>query len=298
MNIQCVGVIGLGEVGRILVEDLLEQSDVHVRVWDYQFGNSGSKAAHNLRDLDANPRLSAAEVAETAADGCQLLLSAVTADQALSAAESILFGLERGTLFVDLNSVSPGTKQETSGVIENAGGRFVEAAVLSPIMPLRAGSPILLSGPHAAELESLGSSLGFSAMKVVSDTLGVASATKMCRSVIVKGMEALVTESLLAGRHYGVEQSVLASLENLFPGLDWQQHAHYLICRSLQHGERRAAEMREVARTVEEAGYQPWMSQATMERQAWAPQFAAALGEDSLEEMLDAIRCAFKSNEN
>ncbi|MFK8050447.1 MAG: DUF1932 domain-containing protein [Halioglobus sp.] len=292
MKIQCVGIIGLGEVGRTLVEDLLEQSDVQVRVWDYQFANSESKAAQNLQDLVSNPRLSVAEVAETAADGCQLLLSAVTADQAGDAARSIVGGLERGTFFSDLNSVSPGTKLETSGVIENAGGRFVEASVMSPIMPLRSGSPILLSGPHAPELASLGLPLGFSDMTVVSDTLGVASATKMCRSVIVKGLEALVTESLLAGRHYGVEESVLASLDNMFPGPDWPQHARYLISRSLQHGERRTAEMREAARTVEEAGHYPWMSLATVERQAWAAQFDSSLGEESLGNMLDGIRSA------
>jgi NADH:ubiquinone oxidoreductase subunit C len=95
---------------------------------------------------------------------------------------------------------------------------------------------------------------------------------------------------LLAARYYGVEATVLASLENLFPGQDWSEQSRYLISRSLQHGGRRAAEMREVARTVEEAGYTPWMSEGCVQRQAWAPQFAAALKEESLDAMLDSIR--------
>jgi 3-hydroxyisobutyrate dehydrogenase len=119
----------------------------------------------------------------------------------------------------------------------------------------------------------------------------------MCRSVIVKGMEALVTESLLAARYYGVEHSVLASLDNLFPRPDWPEHARYLISRSLQHGTRRAAEMREVGKTVQEAGFSPWMSDGTVERQAWAPRFDAALSEESLEGVLDAIRTQLSSNE-
>lgn len=295
MKIQSVAILGLGEVGRILVEDILDQSDSAVRVWDHQFDNPASRAAQNLRELNSNPRLTAADAADAAAHGCQLLVSAVTADQAADAAGSILSSLERGTVFVDLNSVSPGTKEDIFGLVENAGGRFAEASVMSPILPLRTGSPILLSGPNAVESERLLRSLGFRDVNVVSQTPGVASATKMCRSVIVKGMEALVTESMLAARYYGVDDSVLESLHNLFPGPDWPKHAQYLIARSLQHGERRAAEMREAARTVEEAGYEPWMSRATVERQAWAPQFDAALDEDSLADMLDAIRAALVS---
>ncbi|MFK8041389.1 DUF1932 domain-containing protein [Congregibacter sp.] len=292
MNIECVGIIGLGEVGRILSEDLLAQSPVSVRVWDHEFGTAGSKAAKNLKTLAGDERLSVAESAEEMSLGCQLLLSAVTADQAVNAAQSILPSLQRDTVFIDLNSVSPGAKQEISDLVESVKGRFVEAAVMSPIMPLRSGSPILLSGPNAGETVSMLEFLGFHAVSVASDEPGVASATKMCRSVIVKGMEALVSESLLAARHYGVEESVLGSLSNLFPGPDWPQHAQYLISRTLLHGERRAAEMREVVNTVREAGCDPLMSAATVERQAWAAQFQAALDEESLGEMLDAIRAA------
>lgn len=298
MKIERIGIIGLGEVGRILAEDLLQQSGVHVRVWDYQFDNPGSTAACNLQELASNPALATAEHADTAAAGCQLMLSAVTADQALAAAESVLPGLENDAFFVDLNSVSPGTKQDISTAIEQAGGRFVEASVMSPIMPLRSNAPILLCGPHAASLELASRELGFGDMRAISGVLGEASATKMCRSVIVKGMEALVTESLLAARYYGVEKSVLASLDNLFPRPDWPEHARYLISRSLQHGTRRAAEMREVSKTVQESGFSPWMSEGTVERQAWAAQFDTALGEESLEGVLDAIRTQFTSNEN
>ena len=290
MTVKRVGIIGLGEVGRILVEDLLGHSGMQVRVWDYQFDNAGSTAAVNLRDLSSNQLLGAADDAATAAEDCQLLFSAVTADQAMSAAQSILPGLEEGALFVDLNSVSPGTKQGASDLIESAGGRFVEASVMSPILPLRSASPMLLAGPHAAAAKLLGQQLGFSDMKVVSETLGRAAATKMCRSVIIKGMEALVTESLLAARHYGVEDAVLASLDNLFPRPDWPEHARYLISRSLQHGTRRAAEMREAAKTVDEASLCPWMSEASVKRHDWASQFSPALDQESLEGMLGAIR--------
>ncbi len=92
----------------------------------------------------------------------------------------------------------------------------------------------------------------------------------MCRSIIVKGFEAIVTESMLAARRYGVEESVLASLTDLLPHPNWPELARYVILRSLEHGKRRAEEMREAARTASEVGVAPLMSLPTAERQDWA----------------------------
>jgi 3-hydroxyisobutyrate dehydrogenase-like beta-hydroxyacid dehydrogenase len=185
--------------------------------------------------------------------------------------------------------VSPRTKAEAARAIERAGGRYVEAAVMSPIAPKRIASPIWLGGPHAREFLPLAQSLGFAGSAVYSDHLGEASAAKMCRSVIVKGMEALLAESLLTARRHGVEDAVLASLQDLFPGGDWRKLARYMISRSLQHGRRRAEEMREAARTVVEAGLEPWMSAAIVDRQEWAARHAAALGAEALTDLLDEM---------
>src|SRR5436190_1680860 len=105
---------------------------------------------------------------------------------------------------------------------------------------------------------------------------------------MIKGVEALLTESMLAARHYGVEQVVLDSLSDLLPLPDWTATAQYMIARSLEHGTRRAEEMREAARTVEEAGVTPLMSRAIAERQDWAAGYKGAL-DDDLKAMLDAI---------
>lgn len=289
MSIERICLLGLGEVGTILARDLLAGTPVDIRIWDHLLDDSAAPAARNFAGLAEDPRIGRAASAAEAASGCQLVLSAVTADQALAAANSVASGLPSQCWFIDLNSVSPGTKVELAAVVEGAGGRFVEAAVMSPISPARMASPILLAGPRAAAFEAHGQALGFSNMSAVSAQPGVAAATKMCRSVMIKGMEALVSESLLAARHYGVDETVLASLDNLFPRPDWHAHARYLISRTLQHGTRRAAEMREVARTVREAGIDPWMSEACVQRQDWAPQFSDKLGEPSLEGLLDAM---------
>jgi 3-hydroxyisobutyrate dehydrogenase-like beta-hydroxyacid dehydrogenase len=104
----------------------------------------------------------------------------------------------------------------------------------------------------------------------------VASATKMCRSVMIKGLEAMVIESFTTARHYGVEDALIASLRETFPGIDWDKQAAYFFQRVIEHGRRRSEEVREVAVTVEEAGLTPWSAGGTAERQAWMADLADA----------------------
>jgi 3-hydroxyisobutyrate dehydrogenase-like beta-hydroxyacid dehydrogenase len=96
----------------------------------------------------------------------------------------------------------------------------------------------------------------------------------MCRSVMIKGLEAMVIESFTAARAWGVEDAVLASLAETFPGIDWEKQGAYFFQRVIQHGRRRAEEMREVAQTVREAGLEPWSAAGTAERQAWVADLA------------------------
>jgi len=132
---------------------------------------------------------------------------------------------------------------------------------------------MLLGGPHAAMLAPVLHGWGMDA-KPVSDQLGVASAIKMCRSVMIKGLEALVIESYATARHYGVQDHVLPTLAETFPSIDWQQQGSYFFSRVVQHGQRRAEEMRESAHTVREAGMDPLMASAIAEKQQWVADLA------------------------
>ena len=162
-----------------------------------------------------------------------------------------------------------GAKIRAAGIVNAAGGRYVEGAVMTSVPPYRIKVPLLLGGPDAVALEPLLNERGFAA-RVASDKLGVASATKMCRSVMIKGLEAMVIESFTTARHYGVEDAVIASLHETYPGIDWERQAAYFFQRVIDHGRRRSEEVREVAATVREAGLTPWSASGTAERQAWA----------------------------
>jgi 3-hydroxyisobutyrate dehydrogenase-like beta-hydroxyacid dehydrogenase len=292
-----VCLIGLGEVGRVFAEQLKAAGAARITAWDLLFEDARSKPSRNAAETGVEARGSAAE----AVKGAELVVSAVTAAQALAAARQAAPAIGKGAWFWDLNSASPGVKASAGTAVEAAGARYVEAAVMSPIHPKGLGSPMLLGGPHAsAFLDWAAVPLGLNA-QVFSQTVGQASAAKMCRSVMIKGVEALLAECLLSARHYGVEDTVLASLNDLLPNPDWPRLARYMISRSLVHGKRRAEEMREVARTVDEAGLEPWMSRAAAERQDWAwataqEMASGVVDEQDLYRLLDAITAALKED--
>ena len=266
-----VGLIGYGEVGRILAEDLRAQG-LAVVACDLKLG--GPQAAALQQHAAAHGVALAASHAGLAAR-TDLIISAVTASQTEAVAAACAPALRPGTWFLDFNSASPGAKQRAAALIDGAGGRYVEGAVMTSVPPHRIKVPLLLGGAAAAELAPLLNTLGF-AGRVASSQLGVASATKMCRSVMIKGLEAMVIESFTTARHYGAEDAVLASLQETFPGIDWEKQGAYFFQRVIEHGRRRSEELREVAETVRDAGLAPYSASATADRQAAVADLADA----------------------
>jgi 3-hydroxyisobutyrate dehydrogenase-like beta-hydroxyacid dehydrogenase len=265
ISIRRVAIIGFGEAGGIFAEDL-DAERMKVSVFDILF-NSNRRRQLMLRKAEAC-RVTAARNLQDCLRQAELVISAVTASSALDVAKASAPILGEGQLFLDINSVSPGTKRKAAACVERRGARFVEAAVMSAVPKQRLQVPMLLGGPHACEAAECLKKIGMN-VAVLSDELGVASAVKMCRSIVIKGLEALVIESLFAARRYGAEDKVLESLAASFPAMGWEDHLpDYLISRVAEHGHRRAVEMREVAQTLKHTGIEPTMTRATAQRQA------------------------------
>ena len=259
-----VGLVGYGEVGRILAEDLRKR-DVKVSAYDIKLGGDQAGA---LREHAAAFGVALSSSHADLAMQADFIVSAVTASQAVRVANACAPAVKKGAWFLDFNSASPGAKRRAAALIDAAGGRYVEGAVMTSVPPYRLKVPLLLGGSGAKELAPLLVMLGFNA-NVASEQLGVASAVKMCRSVMIKGLEAMVIESFTTARAYGVEDAVLASLAETFPGIDWEKQGAYFFQRVIEHGRRRSEEVREVAETIREIGLTPWSAQGTAERQAW-----------------------------
>ncbi len=266
-----IALIGYGEVGQIFGQALIASGVAQVRAFDILLGDPSRNG--KMRERAARDGLQLAPSAAAAVADCDIVISAVTASATRDVAASAAPAMRKGAFLLDINSASPGVKAECGALVADAGGRYVEAAVLSSVPPYGIKVPMLLGGPDAAALAPTLAALGFSA-SVASDKLGVASAIKMCRSVIVKGMEAIVIESFVAARRFGVENEVLASLAETFPGLDWEKNGSYFFSRVIRHGQRRAEEMREAAATMREVGLDPFMASAIADRHAWVADLA------------------------
>lgn len=259
-----VGLVGYGEVGKIFTAALVERKLRWIGAWDIALRDPAPAAP--MRAHAARAAVALADSMAALTEHVHVIISAVTASQAWAVADEAAATIRPGTWFLDINSCSPGAKQRSAARIDDAGGRYVEAAIMTTVPGYGIRVPMLLGGDHAASFRELMTPLGFD-MQVADARIGVASATKMCRSVMIKGLESLLVESLTTARRYGVEDRVLASLHETFPELDWEKVASYMIMRTALHGKRRAEEMREVAVTVREAGLEPWMAAATTERQ-------------------------------
>ncbi len=259
-----VGLVGYGEVGKIFTAALVERKLPWIAAWDIALRDPATAAP--MRAHAARAAVALVDSMAALTGHAQVIISAVTASQAWAVADEAAATIRPGTWFLDINSCSPGTKQRSAARIAGAGGRYVEAAIMTTVPGYGIRVPMLLGGDHAASFRESMTPLGFD-MQVADARVGVASATKMCRSVMIKGLESLLVESLTTARRYGVEDRVLASLHETFPELDWEKVASYMIMRTALHGRRRAEEMREVAVTVREAGLEPWMASAIAERQ-------------------------------
>ncbi len=254
--------IGFGEAGQAIAAGLRETGVERIAAWDILFPQTNGE---RLKSAAAAIGARCAPSAADAVRDADIVVSAVTAAASVEAAQSVKPHLAGEPFFLDINSVSPGRKQQTAKLLGGT-ARYVDVAVLAPIHPARHQTPLLLAGPHAQAIAPTLAALGMRAT-IAGSEVGAAAAIKMVRSVMVKGIEALTLECFLAAARAGVVDEVAASLKNNYPGLDWAKVIPYNLERMASHGERRAAEMEEVAATLRELGIEPLMTLATVKRQ-------------------------------
>jgi 3-hydroxyisobutyrate dehydrogenase-like beta-hydroxyacid dehydrogenase len=257
-----IAFIGFGEAGQAIAAGLREAGVETLAAWDILFAEIRGDKLEQAADTIGVRR---AQSAADAVRGADMIISAVTAASSVEAVRSIKAHLAGAPYVLDINSVSPGRKQETATLLGEA-GRYVDVAVLAPIHPARHKTPMLLAGPHAQAIAPMLTAFGMR-VSVAGTETGAAAAIKMVRSVMIKGIEALTLECFLAASRAGVIDEVAASMKNNYPGLDWAKIVPYNLERMANHGERRAAEMEEVADTLRELGVEPLMTQATVKRQ-------------------------------
>jgi len=284
--------IGFGEAGPLIARGLSNAGAGPISAYDILIENPetrdgwvGRAAAGGARPFDS--------LADAVADA-DIILSTVTSERALEAAEAVALHLRQGQLYLDLNSCSPGKKIKASVAIENrSSARYVDVAVMDTVPGRNHRVPMLFAGEAAADAEKALDGLGMN-IEIVGSKIGQASTIKMARSVFMKGIEAILCESLVAAHRAGVHDRVLASIQATFPDLDWRELATYHMGRMALHGRRRAIEMDSVADTLVDLGLSPFTAKGTGDRQMWVADLGLRdrfgdKGPETLEAFLEAV---------
>lgn len=263
-NMRKIAFIGFGEVGQTFAADLLQQPDITIAAYDILGDKPGGA---RIRDRASALSVALTDRPDQAAQGAHLIYSAVTASEAESVAEAAAHYLRSGQFFIDVNSAAPTTKQRAAEYIGKTGARYVEAAVMAPVLKPRLAVPILLGGPHANDAATILEALGMN-VTPVSAEYGRASAMKLCRSIMIKGLEALMVDCAEACERWDVKDQVFPTLAETFPSIDWYKLAENMRERVATHGVRRAAEMREAGEMLAALGMNDELAIAVADAQA------------------------------
>lgn len=258
-----LALIGFGEVGRTFAKALLARGDVSVAAYDILFDQPHA----NLRDTAAATGVRVSRTAAEASAEARVVVSAVTASAALAVAEQAAVYLRPGQLYLDVNSASPETKRKSATFVQSTGADYVEGAVMAAVGGPGLKVPILAGGPRAEAAAALLNGLGMNLTPYATEH-GLASATKLSRSIVMKGLEAILLECSAAARHWGVEKEVIASLQATYPGMDWAKLVTHCGERVATHGLRRSQEMGEAADMLAEMGQDPALCRAISKFQA------------------------------
>ncbi len=283
MSVTTIGFLGFGEAAFQIAKGLRQAGLQYTFAYDIdRTPLVESRACETGTTLVRSP----SELAEAA----PLLFSLVTASSALQAALETAAFLTSRHLYVDLNSVSPASKRSIEAQVCSNKAMFVEASIMAPVPPYQHRVPILMTGSAAPELVRDLAPFGM-CLEVMDGNTGAAAAVKMCRSIVVKGLEALLFEATRAACSFGAEERVFRSLDETFPGMNWKSLATYMIGRVVVHGERRAQEMAEVAETLKSVNVEPIMCQATTRLLAWSVEmdFKSKFGPAGPEQFSDVM---------
>ena len=251
-----VGFVGFGEAGSTIAQGLKSAGVERIAAYDV------TPKTSKIATIVGSPR--------ALAESSDIIFSAVTSSSALEAARQNAPFLTNRHTYADINSVSPALKQDIDRVVSATGASFVEVAVMAPVSPYGHAVPMLLGGAGAKAFAETMTPFGMRMEILEGAKVGSAAAVKMCRSIVVKGIEAVLFECVMAATRFEADDLVFASLKETWPGIDWKKLADYTSGRVVVHGERRAREMEEVAETLKAIGIDPIMAEATARRQDWS----------------------------
>ncbi len=263
--IKHIAFIGFGEAGWNFSDGLRGVNpDLRISAHDIRFPSDPE-----ARERAAALNVSIADAVDASIAEADMVMSFVVAKASVEVAEASAAVMREGQFYIDCNSTSPQMKQRVEAAFAGSPVQMVDSAVMSGLPGNQHRVPMNLSGADAGSAAERLNALGCVAT-AMGETVGAASALKMMRSVMMKGIDALLLECIQGARHYGAAEAALASMADAYPGTDWVARAPKSLSRVSEHAVRRSSEMREVAETLRAVGVEPMMAEATSRRIALA----------------------------
>jgi 3-hydroxyisobutyrate dehydrogenase-like beta-hydroxyacid dehydrogenase len=262
-----VGFIGFGEAARTFAGGLRPAG---VAVASY------CRGSHHAPPYTAEFREAAAALGVELVDTLDelvrrvdVLFSAVTTTAAATAAAEAAPHLRPGQLYVDINAVAPDAKEAIAAAVATRRALFADAELMGAASLYGAAVPLYVSGDGAEEFRRRFAPLGLN-VTVVPGAAGAAAALKMFRSVVTKGMEAIIVEAMFAAFRAGLAREAFTAITEPMDAVKFSDFARMCITSDPMHAGRRAEEMAGVREVVRALGVEPIMVEATRRRLAWS----------------------------
>lgn len=246
-----IAILGLGEAGSHFANDLVGLDGPPLTVIGYDPAPK--------REL--SPLVTLAASNAEAARNADIILSVNVSAVAVAVAREVLPVLRQGQLYAEMNTASPATKQAVADMLHPSGALAVDVAIMAPVPPKGILTPFLVSGPAAALFAEKLRPYALD-ISVLSDMMGEAATRKLLRSIVYKGVAAVIGEAVAAGLAFDLEPYIREQIRSVIGGND------ALIDRFLEgsktHALRRSHELEAVVSMLMASGVEPVMSRATL----------------------------------
>lgn len=265
-----LGFLGFGEAAFNIAAGLREAGLDGIRAYDKAWNVEGQ--AKLVLDRAADAKVALDHTMEDLIRKVDIVVCSISADAAIPVAKASVPFLSKSQIYVDLNSAGPDTKVAVDKIVSPQ-ATFVDVAVMGAVPGNRHKVPMLAAGVGAQPLRDFLAPYGTN-ITVLDGPPGKASASKMFRSIFMKGFMMLLLETVVAGRTFALEDDILTSIGKSLNAKDFNAYASDILCRGVIHSARREHEMDEVIATLESIDVDATMSEATKAKLNWCTRHA------------------------
>lgn len=253
-----VGIIGFGEVGQVFAKGLLEKTK-HVFIYDILLEKNKNLITKKINNIGVQ----AVDGIEQIGDCCTLIISLVNSSASEVVAAEVAKGIRKGTVFLDLTTSTPLVKSKSEKIIVSNGGIYVDASIMGTVATEQQQVPLLIAGEQSVKVQALLNSLGFNC-QAINHPNGGAASIKLLRSIFMKGLEALILETMITAKNYGVSDEVMQSISKTINNNDFTTFANALITTHVIHKNRRYKEVLDSCNLIKEAELSPFVTEGVI----------------------------------